>query len=107
MAGFSVVYSKIFKVELEDFEFEPHAPGIRESATDGEKPITGSRSNFRVGDRVIHQRNNCEHRMPNGGIGVIKEIDHEEPTCMVSFFRKGGRLIDRFDDLPGWVGSSP
>ncbi|MCK5229405.1 MAG: AAA family ATPase, partial [Desulfobulbaceae bacterium] len=41
---------------------------------------------FRVGDRVIHRRNNYDLGVFNGDIGVIKEIDAEELTCMVSFF---------------------
>ncbi|MCK5323363.1 MAG: AAA family ATPase, partial [Desulfobulbaceae bacterium] len=41
---------------------------------------------FRVGDRVIHRRNNYDLGVFNGDIGVIKKIDAEELTCMVSFF---------------------
>ena len=41
---------------------------------------------FRVGDRVIHRRNNYDLGVFNGDIGIIQEIDSEELTCMVSFF---------------------
>ena len=41
---------------------------------------------FRVGDRVIHRRNNYDLGVFNGDIGVIQEIDNEELTCAVSFF---------------------
>ena len=41
---------------------------------------------FRVGDRVIHRRNNYDLGVFNGDIGIIKEIDSEELTCVVSFF---------------------
>jgi exodeoxyribonuclease V alpha subunit len=41
---------------------------------------------FRVGDRVIHRRNNYDLGVFNGDIGVIQEIDNEELTCVVSFF---------------------
>ena len=41
---------------------------------------------FRVGDRVIHRRNNYDLGVFNGDIGVIQEIDNEELTCEVSFF---------------------
>ena len=40
---------------------------------------------FRVGDRVIHRRNNYDLGVFNGDIGVIQEIDSEELTCVVSF----------------------
>ena len=48
---------------------------------------------FRVGDRVIHRRNNYDLGVFNGDIGVIKEIDNEELTCVgTCFFQMGGRL---------------
>ena len=40
---------------------------------------------FRVGDRVIHRRNNYDLGVFNGDIGIIQEIDSEELTCVVSF----------------------
>ncbi len=40
---------------------------------------------FRVGDRVIHRRNNYYLGLFNGDIGIIQEIDSEELTCVVSF----------------------
>jgi exodeoxyribonuclease V alpha subunit len=55
---------------------------------------------FRVGDRVIHRRNNYDLGVFNGDIGVIKEIDNEELTCVVSFF-PDGRMVDyKRDDIP-------
>jgi exodeoxyribonuclease V alpha subunit len=44
---------------------------------------------LRAGDRVIHRRNNYDLEVFNGDIGVIKEIDNEELTCVVSFFPDG------------------
>ena len=41
---------------------------------------------FRVGDRVIHRRNNYDLGVFNGDIGIIEEINNEELTCVVSFF---------------------
>jgi exodeoxyribonuclease V alpha subunit len=41
---------------------------------------------FRVGDRVIHRRNNYDLGVFNGDIGVIQGINNEELTCVVSFF---------------------
>ncbi|RJX29551.1 MAG: recombinase RecD [Desulfurivibrio sp.] len=41
---------------------------------------------FRVGDRVIHRRNNYDLGVFNGDIGTIRAIDNEELTCVISFF---------------------
>jgi len=41
---------------------------------------------FRVGDRVLHRRNNYDLGVLNGEIGIIQKIDNEELTCVVSFF---------------------
>jgi exodeoxyribonuclease V alpha subunit len=55
---------------------------------------------FRVGDRVIHRRNNYDLGVFNGDIGVIQEIDNEELTCKVSFF-PDQRLVEyKRDDIP-------
>jgi exodeoxyribonuclease V alpha subunit len=55
---------------------------------------------FRVGDRVIHRRNNYDLGVFNGDIGVIKEIDNEELTCVVSFFPDGRTVEYQRDDIP-------
>jgi exodeoxyribonuclease V alpha subunit len=55
---------------------------------------------FRVGDRVIHRRNNYDLGVFNGDIGVIKEIDNEELTCAVSFFPDGRTVEYKRDDIP-------
>ena len=55
---------------------------------------------FRVGDRVIHRRNNYELEVFNGDIGIIKEIDNEELTCEVSFFPDGRVVHYERDDIP-------
>ncbi|VAW37349.1 RecD-like DNA helicase YrrC [hydrothermal vent metagenome] len=47
--------------------------------------ISGERT-YRAGDRVIHRRNNYELGVFNGDIGVIREVDNENLTCVVSFF---------------------
>ncbi len=41
---------------------------------------------FRIGDRVIHRRNNYDLNVFNGDIGIIREIDTEELTLSVAFF---------------------
>jgi len=47
---------------------------------------------FRVGDRVIHRRNNYDLNVFNGDIGTIREINTEELTLSVSFF-PDGRIV--------------
>ena len=55
---------------------------------------------FRVGDRVIHRRNNYELGVFNGDIGTIRDIDNEELTCSVSF-SPDGRVVDyRRENIP-------
>ncbi len=46
--------------------------------------IVGGRL-FRVGDRVIHRRNNYDLNVYNGDIGRITEIDNQEMSCVVVF----------------------
>jgi exodeoxyribonuclease V alpha subunit len=55
---------------------------------------------FRVGDRVIHRRNNYDLGVFNGDIGVIREIDNEELTCVVSFFPDRRVVEYKRDDIP-------
>lgn len=55
---------------------------------------------FRVGDRVIHRRNNYDLGVFNGDIGVIAAIDNEELTCVVDFFPDGRAVEYRRDDIP-------
>ena len=55
---------------------------------------------FRVGDRVIHRKNNYELEVFNGDIGIIKRIDNEELTCEVSFFPDGRVVHYERDDIP-------
>jgi exodeoxyribonuclease V alpha subunit len=55
---------------------------------------------FRVGDRVIHRRNNYDLGVFNGDIGVIREIDNEALTCVVSFFPDHRIVEYNRDDIP-------
>ncbi len=41
---------------------------------------------FRVGDRVIHRRNNYDLDVFNGDIGVIRDIDTKDLTCSIAFY---------------------
>ncbi|MEE8398874.1 MAG: AAA family ATPase, partial [Desulfobacterales bacterium] len=54
---------------------------------------------FRVGDRVIHRRNNYDLEVFNGDIGVIREIDNAELTCVVSFSPGGREVFYKRDDI--------
>ncbi len=47
---------------------------------------------FRVGDRVIHRRNNYELNVFNGDIGVIQAVNALDLSCEVSF-AAGNRLV--------------
>ncbi len=69
---------------------------IQESANPphrGKAQLTVGEKIFRVGDRVIHRRNNYDLNVFNGDIGVIREIDTAELTLSVSFF-PDGRIVD-------------
>ena len=54
---------------------------------------------FRVGDRVIHRRNNYDLKVFNGDIGIIREINNEELTCIVSFFPDEREVAYKRDDI--------
>ncbi|NOQ46819.1 MAG: AAA family ATPase [Desulfobulbaceae bacterium] len=55
----------------------PPAPGKHEL-------VVGERT-FRVGDRVIHRKNNYDLGVFNGDIGVINAVNNSALTCEVSF----------------------
>ncbi len=55
---------------------------------------------FRVGDRVIHRRNNYDLNVFNGDIGTIREINTEELTLTVSFFPDGRIVEYKQDAIP-------
>ena len=54
---------------------------------------------FRQGDRVIHRRNNYDLNVFNGDIGIIKEIDNRELTCIVSFFPDNRDVFYEKEDI--------
>lgn len=54
---------------------------------------------FRVGDRVIHRRNNYDLEVFNGDIGVIREIGNAELTCVVSFFPDHREVFYKREDI--------
>lgn len=55
---------------------------------------------FRVGDRVIHRRNNYDLNVFNGDIGIIRKIDTEDLTLSVSFFPDGRMVAYTQDAIP-------
>ncbi len=54
---------------------------------------------FRVGDRVIHRRNNYELNVFNGDIGKIAALDNIALNCTVEFFPDGRRVHYQKDDI--------
>jgi exodeoxyribonuclease V alpha subunit len=69
---------------------------IQESANPAQKgkgQLSVGERIFRVGDRVIHRRNNYDLNVFNGDIGTIRKIDTKELTLSVSFF-PDGRIVE-------------
>lgn len=54
---------------------------------------------FRVGDRVIHRRNNYDLAVFNGDIGTIREIDTTDLTAVVAFFPDGREVLYQKEDI--------
>jgi len=52
---------------------------------EGKRQLKVGERIFRVGDRVIHRRNNYDLGVFNGDIGVIQDIDNIALTCCVAF----------------------
>ena len=53
---------------------------------EGKRQLKVGERIFRIGDRVIHRRNNYDLGVFNGDIGVIRDIDNIDLTCSVAFF---------------------
>ena len=74
--------------------------GCANPPQNGKRQLTVGERIFRVGDRVIHRRNNYDLGVFNGDIGVIRAIDNSELTCTVAF-SPDQRLVNyRRDDIP-------
>lgn len=54
---------------------------------------------FRVGDRVIHRRNNYQLEVFNGDIGTIRAIDTRELTCVVGFSPDDREVLYHQEDI--------
>lgn len=52
---------------------------------DGKPQLTVGERIFRVGDRVIHRRNNYDLNVFNGDIGTISSIDSGDLSCVVNY----------------------
>ncbi|WP_457551667.1 SF1B family DNA helicase RecD2 [Desulfobacula sp.] len=53
---------------------------------EGKRQLKVGERIFRIGDRVIHRRNNYDLGVFNGDIGVIQDIDNIDLTCSVAFY---------------------
>ncbi len=54
---------------------------------------------FRVGDRVIHKRNNYDLGVFNGDIGVIEQINNIDLTCVILFYPDNRRVCYKREDI--------
>ena len=61
--------------------------------------LTIGQRTLRVGDRVIHRRNNYDLNVYNGDIGHIKEINTEDLQCQVIFSPDDREVTYKKDDL--------
>jgi exodeoxyribonuclease V alpha subunit len=53
---------------------------------EGRRQLKVGKKIFRIGDRVIHRRNNYDLGVFNGDIGIIQDIDNVDLTCSVAFY---------------------
>ncbi len=54
---------------------------------------------FRIGDRVIHRRNNYDLGVFNGDIGVIQNINNIDLTCTVAFYPDNRKVHYKQNDI--------
>ncbi len=66
---------------------------------EGKSQISVGERIFRVGDRVIHRRNNYDLHVFNGDIGIIRAVDAAYTTMVVSFFPDGREVEYGRDDI--------
>ncbi len=65
----------------------------------GKGEITIGEKILRVGDRVIHRRNNYDLGVFNGDIGRVVRVNNSELTCTVEFFPDGRRVEYRREQM--------
>ena len=68
-------------------------------AAAGKAQVKLGERTFRIGDRVIHRRNNYDLGVFNGDIGRITAIDNQALACEVAFFPDDRRVIYQRDDI--------
>ncbi len=68
-------------------------------ASDQKAQLTIGQRMLRVGDRVIHKRNNYDLNVYNGDIGRIASIDTQTLECEVLFYPDNRRVHYKKDDL--------
>jgi len=66
----------------------------------GKAQLTVGERIFRVGDRVIHRRNNYNLNVFNGDIGTIQSIDTQALSLSVAFFPDGRTVAYTRDAIP-------
>jgi len=71
---------------------------VNPEATGKSQVIIGERV-LRVGDRVIHRRNNYDLNVFNGDIGRIVTIDTVDLGCVVSFSPDNREVVYKKDDM--------
>ncbi len=73
---------------------------LQELLNPGRDVFIGGLRRFRIGDKIIQQRNNYDKDVFNGDVGVIETIDREYQTVKVRF---GNRIVpydpDEMDQL--------
>ncbi|MEA2061376.1 MAG: AAA family ATPase [Thermodesulfobacteriota bacterium] len=75
---------------------------IQETANpyvEGKRQLKVGERIFRIGDRVIHRRNNYDLGVFNGDIGVIQDIDNTDLTCCVAFYPDHRRIHYQQNDI--------
>ena len=66
---------------------------------EGKRQLKVGEKFFRIGDRVIHRRNNYELGVFNGDIGVIKDINNIDLTLTVSFYPDKRQIHYKHNDI--------
>ncbi|MBU0464981.1 MAG: AAA family ATPase [Proteobacteria bacterium] len=66
---------------------------------EGKRQLMVGERIFRIGDRVIHRRNNYDLGVFNGDIGIISDIDNINLTCTVAFYPDNRLIHYRQNDI--------
>ena len=61
---------------------------LRNALNSDEKSVKYGHQVYKINDKVMQIRNNYDKEVFNGDIGNIKDIDHEEQTVKVLFYRR-------------------